>query len=110
MLYGLNNWNSIDEIEYYLENNLDDCVVFEDFENQGLNIEKENVDTIVNVSGNYLFVNVNYPMVLIDRVAKAEIENFIYSMEINKEKFMATENSFVKEDTIIELKDAGIKI
>ncbi len=109
-IYGLNGWSSAEEIEYYIENKLDDCIAFEDFERQGLNIKKEDIDATANVSGDYLFINVNYPMVLSNRMAESEIEDFIYSMEINKEKYIPTENGFVKEDTVIELKDAGIKI
>lgn len=109
-LYGLNYWSSEDEIKYYIENNLDECIPFEAFEKQGLRIEKEDIETNATITDNYLEIKVKYPITMSSKISSAEIENFIYDMEISKEKFMPNDNGIVTQDTIIELKDAGIKL
>lgn len=109
-LYGLNYWSSKEEIEYYIESNLDDCIDFEAFENAGLRIEKEEIKANTTKSGNYLEVKVKYLITLSNKISSAEIENFIYNMEISKEKYIANEEGYTKTDNIIELKDAGIKL
>jgi len=107
-LYGLNYWSSKEEIEYYIESNLDDCIDFETFENVGLEITRGEIKANTTKSGNYLEVVVDYPMILSNKISSAEIENFIYNMEISKEKYI--DKRHVWEDTVIELKDAGVKL
>jgi hypothetical protein len=107
--YGL-GYGYDEIIREHIENNLDNCVDFEAFERQGLKIDKEEIIADANVSGNYLIVKVNYPMVLTNRFSKSEINAFVYNMEISKEKFLPLENGFVTENTVVELKDAGIKL
>ncbi len=109
-LYGLNYWSSKEEIEYYIESNLEECIDFEAFETAGLEIEREEIKTNTTKSGNYLEVKVEYPITLSNQISSAEIENFIYNMEISKEKYIANEDGYTKTDNIIELKDAGIKL
>ncbi len=104
-LYGLNYWSSKEEIEYYIENNLENCVDFEAFENAGLRIEKEDIKANTTISGNYLEVDVNYPITMSNMISSADIENFIYNMEISKEKYIED-----GENAVIELKDAGVKL
>ncbi len=109
-LYGLDYWSSGYEIEEYIETNIDKCIPFEAFEKAGLGIEKEDIEANATITDNYLEIKVRYPITISSKISSAEIENFVYDMEISKEKFLPNKNGFTTQDVVIELEDAGIKL
>ena len=109
-LYGVSKESSNDEIKQYLEENLEDCVDFETFEERGLDINKEDVKVNVNTDENYLSIDVNYPITMSKETSSSKIEGFNYNIEIKTEKYLKTKDGFVLEDSVIELKDAGVKL
>jgi hypothetical protein len=108
-IYGINNLDSVDNVKAYVESNLDNCIDFEVFKKQGLNIEKENPRIDIDASGNYLILNLDYPMVLSSRMSRSELDKFVYNMEVKKGRFVENFNGYTTEIAVIEL-DSGLRI
>jgi len=109
-LYGVSKESSNDGIKQYLEENLEDCIDFKDFEEKGLDINKEDVKVNVNAGETYLGIDVDYSLTVSKETSSSKMEEFNYNMEIKKDKGLITKSGFVLEDSVIELKDAGVKL
>ncbi len=109
-IYGITFVSLDSKITDYVNENLDECIPFEAFEKQGLKIEKEDAKVNTTITSKYLEVRVKYPITMSNKVSSAEIENFVYSMEVAKEKFLPNEKGVTTRDVVIELEDSGIKL
>ena len=110
-LYGLNYWSSEQEISAYLNKNLPDCVYTKTLMYQGLGVKEKNVTANASISDSVLSLDVNYPITLEKQDVSANVGRFVYDLLIKENKtILLDENGFVAQDTVIELKDAGVKL
>jgi 3D (Asp-Asp-Asp) domain-containing protein len=110
-LYGLNIPESEEKISEYIENNLQTCANPDLWRNLGLIVEEDRIRTNTEISGNWLFLKVNYPVKLQKEDISVEISDYSYNVRIKENKTMPVDRyGYLITDTLLELKELGAKL
>jgi len=107
--FGENNMPSINsfsahsmqhQLEIYVENNIDTCLDFSVFEDQGFNISKKEKNVAVSINENDVLFSLQYPLLINNLVSgeKTEIKDFLTRHKVRMGKIHRFLNQIIGND------------